>query len=71
MDVKFKISMHDCHSVCHTLENCKWISYNKLERGCLLFSDCITHNNTHQNYVSRDINCPNENEDILELGEHL
>ena len=68
LDVKFKISLHDCHSACNTTGNCNWISYNILENGCLLFSDCRTHNSAHQNFVSRHVDCPNDNEEILELG---
>ena len=71
MDVEFNISLYDCHSVCNTTGNCNWISYNKLERGCLLFSYCRTRNNAHHNYVSRHVNCPNEKEDSLELGKYL
>ena len=36
---------------------CTWVSYNLKDQICLLLKDCPLLDNSHQDYLSADVNC--------------
>ena len=54
---EFTSSKPECFSICQNDESCSWISLNKLDSICLIFSSCPTINEDQLDFTSGQLEC--------------